>query len=147
MRLTKHSDYALRVLLYTATHAEALVSTEEIATAFGISTNHLVKIINNLGKQGLLEVKRGRRGGLRLARAPEEIVIGEVVRVTEPDFHMVECFDGETNTCPISSACGLIAPLEEATEAFLGVLDGYTLADVIGPRRRAKHRRLMQILG
>ncbi len=147
MRLTKHSDYALRVLLYAATHTETLVSTDEIATSFGISANHLVKIINNLGKQGFLEVKRGRSGGLRLARAPEEIVIGEVIRLTEPDFHMVECFDGETNTCPISAACGLIRPLQGATEAFLGVLDGYTLADVIGPRRRAKHRRLMQILG
>ena len=147
MRLTKHSDYALRVLLYAATHAEALVSTDEIATSFGISANHLVKIINNLGKQGFLEVKRGRSGGLRLAREPEEIVIGEVIRLTEPDFHMVECFDGESNTCPISAACGLIGPLKEATEAFLGALDGYTLADVIGPRRRAKHRRLMQILG
>jgi len=147
MRLTKHSDYALRVLLYTAAHPEELVSTDAIATAFGISANHLVKIINNLGKHGFLEVKRGRSGGLRLAREPEEIVIGEVVRVTEPDFYMVECFDREANACPISAACGLIAPLHEATRAFLGVLDGYTLADVMGPRRRARSRRLIQLLG
>ena len=147
MRLTKHSDYALRVLLYAATHGEELVSTDEIATAFGVSANHLVKIINNLGKQGLLEVKRGRSGGLRLALPPEKIIIGEVLRLTEPDFYMVECFDSETNDCPISSACGLIGPLEEATKAFLAVLDGYTLADVIGPPRRARYRRLMKILG
>ncbi len=147
MRLTKHSDYALRVLIYAAAHPEELVSTDAIATSFGISGNHLVKIINNLGKHGLLEVRRGRSGGLRLAREPEAIVIGEVVRLTEPDFHIVECFDAEGNGCPISEACGLISPLHEATRAFLAVLDGYTLADVIGPRRRTKYRRLVQLLG
>ncbi|MEZ4380809.1 MAG: Rrf2 family transcriptional regulator [Nannocystaceae bacterium] len=147
MRLTKHTDYALRVLLYAATHSERMVSTEEISNAYGISANHLVKIINSLGKAGLLEVKRGRAGGLRLARTPEEISVGAVVRLTEPDFHMVECFDREANTCPIVGACGLIPPLDEALAAFLEVLDRYTLADVTGPRQRAKYRRLLKLLG
>ncbi len=146
MRLTKHSDYALRVLIYAAVHRDRLVSTEEIATSYGISGNHLVKIINNLGKIGLLEVKRGRGGGLRLARAPEDIPLGAVIRRTEPDFHTVECFDGLANTCPILGVCGLADPLREATEAFLTVLDGYTLADAMGPRQRARHRRLLKLL-
>ncbi|MCB9568191.1 MAG: Rrf2 family transcriptional regulator [Myxococcales bacterium] len=147
MRLTKHTDYALRVLLYAAAHDDRLVSTEEIASAYGISASHLVKIINNLGKVGFLEVRRGRSGGLRLARPPVEIRVGDVVRSTEPDFHMVECFDRETNTCPIVGACGLIAPLAEAKRAFLAVLDKYTLADAVGPGHREKTRRLLAILG
>lgn len=146
MRLTKHTDYALRVLLYAAVHCERLVSTEEVAMSYGISANHLVKIINNLGKGGLLEVKRGRGGGLRLAWAPEDITLGAVIRQTEPDFYTVECFDSSANNCPILGACGLVDPLSEATEAFLAVLDGYTLADVMGPRQRGRHRRLLKLL-
>jgi len=147
MRLTKHTDYALRVLIYAAMHEDRLVSTEEIAETYGISAHHLVKIINNLGKEGILEVKRGRKGGVRLARPPEKIVVGEVVRLTEPDFQMVECFDRSSKGCPIVSACGLIRPLEEATAAYIEVLDGYTLAEIIGPRGQARHRRLLKLLG
>jgi len=148
MRLTKHTDYALRVLLYTAAFPERLVSTEEISNTYGISNNHLIKVVNNLGKLGLLEVRRGRQGGVRLARAPEDIGIGEVVRMTEPDFHMVECFDGPTNTCPIVRVCGLIKPLAAAKEAFLASLDGYTLADAISGQRQPKLRRtLLQLTG
>ena len=146
MRLTKHSDYALRVLLYAAVHRERLVSTEEVATRYGISANHLVKIINNLGKGGLLEVRRGRGGGLRLARAPEGITLGAVIRQTEPDFYTVECFDSSANTCPILGACGLVDPLREATQAFLAVLDSYTLADVMGPPQRARYHQLVKLL-
>lgn len=148
MRLTKHTDYALRVLLYTAAFPERLVSTEEISTTYDISNNHLIKIVNNLGKLGLIEVRRGRQGGIRLARTPEDIGIGEVVRMTEPDFYTVECFDGPNNTCPIVKVCGLIKPLAEASEAFLAALDGYTLADVLSGQKQPKlRRRLLQLIG
>lgn len=142
MRLTKHTDYALRLLLYAATWPERLISTEEISQAYGISNNHLVKVVSELGKLGLLEVKRGRQGGLRLARPPEEINLGALVRATEPDFHMVECFDRENNTCPIIKVCTLTRPLREAQDAFLAALDRYTLADMIRPRQRATYRRV-----
>ncbi len=145
MRLTKHSDYALRVLMFAATRRGELVSTEEISSTFGISVHHLVKIINKLGKAGFLDVRRGRSGGLRLAKPPEEISIGAVVRCTEPDFHLVECF-ADAERCPITQACGLITPLRRATTAFLEVLDGYTLADATGTPRQRRHRRLLDLL-
>lgn len=148
MRLTKHTDYALRVLMYAAAFPERLVSTEEISEAYGISTHHLLKVVNLLGRIGLAEVRRGRQGGLRLARAPEAITLGEVVRATEADFHMVECFDGPTNTCPIVKVCGLISPIAEAREAFLRTLDGYTLADVLEARSSTvKLRKTFERLG
>jgi len=143
MRLTKHTDYALRVLLYLASFSERLVSTEEISNAFAISNHHLVKVVNNLGKLGFLEVKRGRQGGIRLARPPEQINVGAVVRATEPDFHMVECFDPKTNQCGITRGCTLIRPLAEARDAFLGALEQYTLGDLVGPRNQDKFRRML----
>lgn len=147
MRLTKHTDYALRVLLYLASFPERLVSTEEISRTYGISSHHLVKIVNNLGKHELIEVKRGRQGGIRLARPPEDIVVGHVVRLTESDFHLVECFDKAANTCPIARICTLIRPLREAAEAFLAVLDRYTLADLVPARNLPKYRRTFARLG
>ena len=147
MRLTKYTDYALRALIYAAVHEDRLVSTEEIAAAYGISLHHLVKIVNQLGKEGLLEVRRGRTGGLRLARPAAEIGIGAVVRACEPDFALVECLEGEGGGCPITPGCALIRPLLEAKDAFLAVLDRYTLADVAGPRHAAKVRRLLRVLG
>lgn len=146
MRLTRHTDYALRVLLYAATYPDRRVSTEEISTAFGISTHHLVKVVNNLGRAGFLDLKRGRNGGIRLGRAPEEIVVGAVVRVTEPDLHLVECFDAKRNTCPIVPACRLIQPLADARKAFLRVLDGYTLADVVPADAPHVRAELIQLL-
>lgn len=142
MRLTKHTDYALRVLLYAGTWPDRLISTEEISQAYGISNNHLVKVVSELGKLGLLEVKRGRQGGLRLARPPQEINLGALVRATEPDFHMVECFDRDSNTCPIMKICTMIRPLREAQEAFLAALDRYTLADMLRPRQLPTYRRV-----
>lgn len=146
MRLTKHSDYGLRLLLYVATHPERLVTTDEISVAYGISGHHLVKIAGDLGKAGILEVKRGRQGGVRLARAPESIGIGEVVRLMEPDFDLVECFNPATNTCPIVGACALTRALAQARGEFLKVLDAYTLADVAGPRQQAKYRQLLRVI-
>jgi Rrf2 family nitric oxide-sensitive transcriptional repressor len=136
VHLTLHADYALRVLLYLAARPERLVSTQEVSEAYGISKNHLVRVVQALGKHGFIEVRPGRSGGLTLARTPSEISLGQVFRVTEPDFHLVECFDRQTNTCPIAPACGLKGMLFEARDAFLAVLDKYTLADVTKRSRK-----------
>jgi Rrf2 family nitric oxide-sensitive transcriptional repressor len=126
----------LRVLLYLAAHPERLVSTQEVSEAYGISKNHLVRVVQALGRQGFIDVRPGRAGGLGLAREPSEIPLGKVFRATEPDFHLVECFDRDKNTCPIAPACGLQGVLIEARDAFLSVLDKYTLADVMKRSRR-----------
>ena len=148
MRLTKHSDYALRVLVYVAAirakNPERLVSTQEMSEAYAISTHHPVKVVGKLGKAGYLEINRGRGGGVRLARAPEDIRVGEVVAVTEPDFAFVECMQEDNEACPLTGACALVPPLEEALRAFLDALDNYTLADVIGRRGHA-YRKLLNI--
>jgi Rrf2 family nitric oxide-sensitive transcriptional repressor len=136
MQLTMFSDYALRVALYLATHQDELVSVPEVSRAYGISSAHLTKVAQRLTELGLVEAVRGRGGGLRLARAPEQIGVGALVRATEPHFDLVECFDPETNTCPISAACGLKGALEKARRAFLEVLDGYTLADFVRRKDR-----------
>ncbi|HVG57026.1 MAG TPA: Rrf2 family transcriptional regulator [Hyalangium sp.] len=136
MHLTLHADYSLRVLLYLAARPDRLVSTQEVSEAYGISKNHLVRVVQALGKHGFIEVRPGRSGGLTLARAPSDISLGQVFRVTEPDFHLVECFDRQTNTCPIAPACGLKGILFEARDAFLAVLDKYTLADVTKRSRK-----------
>jgi Rrf2 family nitric oxide-sensitive transcriptional repressor len=136
VHLTLHADYSLRVLLYLAAHPERLVSTQEVSEAYGISKNHLVRVVQTLGRHGFIEVRPGRAGGILLARAPSEISLGEVFRVTEPDFELVECFNRDTNTCPIAPACGLKGVLYEAREAFLAVLAGYTVADVMKRSRK-----------
>lgn len=128
MQLTFRADYALRALLYLATHRGRLVSTAEISHAFGVSNNHLVKVMLLLTRKGYIRSYRGRSGGNELAREPELIKLGEVVRDIEPDFRIVECFDIETNTCPILPVCGLKPILGKAGNAFLQVLDQYTLA-------------------
>ncbi|AKJ08053.1 BadM/Rrf2 family transcriptional regulator [Archangium gephyra] len=137
MHLTLHADYALRVLLYLAVHPDRVVSTGEVSGAYGISKHHLVRVVQGLGRHGFVEVRPGRSGGVVLARAPAEISVGDVVRHMEPDFHIVECFDPKTNTCPITPACGLIGVLNEATRAFLATLDKYTLEDLVrrSPRK------------
>jgi len=136
MHLTLHADYSLGVLLYLAARPGGLVSTQEVSDAYGISKNHLVRVVQTLGKEGFVEVRPGRTGGITLARQPSEISLGRVFRITEPDFHLVECFNKEENTCPIAPACGLKGVLYEAREAFLAVLDKYTLADVMKRSRR-----------
>lgn len=141
MRLTLHSDYALRVLMYVGLRGSELASIHEIATAYGISTNHLTKVVQRLGHAGFVETVRGRKGGLRLARPPEQIVIGAVFRCTEEDLALVSCF-ADSRSCAIAGACGLQPLLREALMAFLGVLDNATLADLIRPRRAAMAWRL-----
>ncbi|RLQ94473.1 Rrf2 family transcriptional regulator [Falsibacillus albus] len=132
MRLTNYSDYSLRVLLYLATLPKGeLANIKHIAEAYGISKNHLMKVTYELGKMGLVETIRGRNGGIRLGKSPDQINIGSTVRKTEEDFHLVECFDREHNQCVITPVCGLKHVLHKALQSYLAVLDEYTLADLI----------------
>ncbi|MDX8291238.1 Rrf2 family transcriptional regulator [Metabacillus indicus] len=132
MRLTNYTDYSLRVLIYLASKEKGELSNiKEIAEAYRISKNHLMKVTYELGKMKVIETVRGRGGGIRLALSPEEINIGAIVRQTEDDFNLVECFDPERNMCAISPACKLKGVLHKALRAYLEVLDGYTLADLV----------------
>lgn len=130
MRLTNFSDYALRVLMYAAAQSDRLITIEETADIYGISRAHLMKVANVLTRAGYLKAVRGRSGGLALAKRPEKIRLGDVVRDTEPDFTLVECFTAE-NQCVITSRCQLRGVLTEALEAFAAVLDRHTLADIM----------------
>jgi Rrf2 family nitric oxide-sensitive transcriptional repressor len=136
MQLTRFTDYSLRVLIFLAVEPDRRATIDEIAGAYGISKAHLMKVVHELGARGWVETVRGRGGGLQLARAPEEIRVGAVVRATEENLALVECFAPATSACAIESACGLRAVLDEALAAFLAVLDDYTLADLIARRRR-----------
>ncbi len=136
MRLNTFTDYCLRVLMYAGAKGGALATIDEIAAAYGISRNHLMKVVLRLGQRGYLDTVRGKRGGLRLARAPAAINLGELVRETEQDLALVECFQGGARLCAVEPACVLKKVLGEALGAFLAVLDGYTLADLLVPRRR-----------
>lgn len=132
MRLTMYTDYSLRVLLYVGVKGKEELSTvQEISDAYNISKNHLTKVTHELGKMGLIETIRGRGGGIRLKVAPSDINIGETVREAEEDFHIVECFNCETNQCVITPVCRLKDVLHEALEAYFKVLDSYTLADFV----------------
>lgn len=139
MRLTDYTDYTLRVLIYCASNPDRLVTIGEMAEAYAISRNHLMKIVHELGRQGVLETVRGRRGGLRLLRPPSEITVGEIVRKAEGDFAMVECFDRRTNTCRLTPHCTFKRVLSRALEAYFAVLDKVTLEDV-SSRRSATGR-------
>ena len=134
MRLTVYTDYSLRVLMYLAVHAEPRPTIAQIATSYGVSRNHLMKVVHALGLAGYIETVRGKGGGLRLARRPEDIGLGEVVRRTEPDLALVPCFDPEGGGCAITPACRLRSALHQAQAAFLKVLDGYSLADLVENR-------------
>jgi Rrf2 family transcriptional regulator, nitric oxide-sensitive transcriptional repressor len=125
--LTQFSDYGLRVALYLACYPDRVVSVDEVSRAFGISRHHLVKVVQTLTDLGVVEGQRGRGGGMRLAKPPTEINVGWLIRQTEPHMNLVECFDPATNTCPIVPACGLKGALQRAQQAFLRVLDEYTL--------------------
>lgn len=132
MRLTNYTDYSLRVLIYLATKNSTELSTiKEIAEVYGISKNHLMKVTYELGKMKVIETIRGRNGGIRLALLPSEINIGAVIRKTEEDFHLVECFDADLDLCIISPVCGLKHLLNKALQAYFEVLDGYTLEDLV----------------
>ena len=132
MKLTSYSDYSLRLLMYVAVKGGALVTIQEVADAYGISKNHLMKVAFELGRKGFLETVRGRGGGLRLARPADNIIVGQVVRAMEEDFTMVECFDADADRCVISGPCRLRGALSRALKAYFAVLDEYTLADLAG---------------
>jgi Rrf2 family nitric oxide-sensitive transcriptional repressor len=130
MRLTNFSDYALRVLMLAAVEADRLITIEETARVYGISRAHLMKVANQLTRSGFLKSVRGRFGGLTLARPPERINLGDVLRATEPDFALVECFTGD-NRCILTPHCKLRGVLHEALAAFAGTVGRYTLADLV----------------
>jgi Rrf2 family nitric oxide-sensitive transcriptional repressor len=137
MQLTLHADYAFRVLIYLGSQpAGRVVSTQEISESYGISRNHLVRVVQTLSEHGYVAVSSGRSGGVSLAREPHLIRLGDVMRDAEANLRVVECFEPETNTCPILPACQLKPVLAEALNAFLGVLDRYTLADLLSGRKR-----------
>lgn len=130
MRLTTFTDYALRVLIYLAGQPEHRARIAEVAAAFDISEHHLVKVVQFLGKEGLLLNTRGRGGGMQLAKAPSAIHVGRVVRLTEGQSRPAECFDPETNTCCLSGICRLQRVLSDAVKAFYAPLDQVTLEDL-----------------
>ena len=129
VQLTLFSDYSLRILLYLTMHRGRRVALPEISAAYGISKNHLVKVVQVLVVQGWVESVAGRGGGLTLAHEPKDVNIAAVVRTTEPHLNLVECFESATNTCPIDGTCGLKRVLLRAREAFFDELERHTLAD------------------
>ena len=137
MRLTRYSDYALRVLMYMGVRGDRLVTIDEIAGAYDISRNHVMKVVYHLGQQGIIQTVRGRNGGMKLACEPAVINLGKLLRETENDLALVECF-GPDNRCCLTPSCVLKQALGEALDAFMAVLDGYTLADLIAPRQQLR---------
>ena len=138
MHITLHTDYALRVLIYLASNDERLPTIQEISERFDISRSHLMKVVNQLIRNGFVEGIRGKGGGLRLARPPAGIGIGDVVRKMETDLSLVECFT-DTSRCLLTASCRLKGVLNTALEAFFASLDQVTLAEVLGP---AQHQLL-----
>ncbi len=136
MRLTQFTDNALRCLTYLALHDGESSTARDIAQRMGMSTDHLVKVVQKLAQLGYVETSRGWKGGVRLVRAPDQIRVGDVVRQTEQSFALVECFADADSACPIAPLCQLAPALDEALQAFLAVLDRYTLADLTAKRRQ-----------
>jgi Rrf2 family transcriptional regulator, nitric oxide-sensitive transcriptional repressor len=131
MRLTNFSDYALRLLMFAASQDDRLVTIEETAELYGISRAHLMKVANQLTRSGFLKAVRGRSGGLALGKPPQKIRLSDVLRATEPDFALVECFGSDDSHCLITPRCRLRGALKSALSAFMRELDSYTLADLI----------------
>lgn len=142
MRLTRFSDYALRVLIYLALHREGLSTIREIADAYSISKNHLMKVVHKLVRLGYIEAVRGQNGGLRLALPQEKINLGELLRHTEEDWILAECFSPD-NRCVITPTCELKGALKQALDAFMAVLDQYSLDQLI--RDDQKTMKLLKI--
>jgi Rrf2 family nitric oxide-sensitive transcriptional repressor len=134
MRLTVYTDYSFRVLMYVALRPNRLSTISEIASTYAISKNHVMKVVHQLGIAGFIETVRGQSGGMRLARSPETIILGEVMRRTEPDFAMVPCLNGINAVCVLTPACRLRRALQQARAAFMAVLDEYSLADLVENR-------------
>ena len=134
MRLTKQTNYAVRIMMYCAANGEKLSRIPEIAKAYNVSELFLFKILQPLHKAGLVETLRGRNGGVRLGRAAKDITLFDVVRVTEDSFSMAECFDEGAVDCPLIDSCGLNSALRRALNAFFDVLSGYTIEDLVTER-------------
>ena len=131
MQLTSYTDYSLRALLYIGKHPDRLVTVSEITDHYKVSRNHMVKVIHNLGANGYVQTVRGKSGGIRLAKKPTEIIIADVVTLTEPHMNIQECFSRETNTCPLIDSCHLMGVLYKARRAFMQVLEEQSLADLL----------------
>jgi len=136
MRLTTFTDYCLRVLMFVGAKGDGLTTIDEIAAAYGISRNHLMKVVFSLGQLGYLETVRGKGGGMRLAKRPADINLGTLVRQTEPDLALVDCFQRGEEGCRLHSFCVLQRALVQALASFMEVLDGYNLEDLLAPRQR-----------
>ncbi len=131
MQLTLHTDYALRVLIYLAQKDNELATISEITDFYGISRNHLVKVVHHLAQEDFIHTTRGKHGGMRLARAAELISIGRVVRRMEPSFDLVECFSNDNRPCTVIPICALKGVLQRAISEFLALLDQFTVADAV----------------
>lgn len=138
MRMTLHTDYALRMLIYVATRPGRTCTVGEVASAYRLSRNHLLKVAMTLRRTGHIETVRGRSGGICLVTPPEQINLGALVRATEEDFSLVECMQARGGGCVISPVCMLKGLLADALAAYLAVLDSYTLADILGNRPALK---------
>jgi len=134
MKVTSYTNFALRSLQLAAIKAPALIRVDDVVAVHGLSRPHIVKIVHALGVAGYLETQRGRNGGFRLAKPAKDIRIGDVFRLTEGPLEIVECFNANTNTCPLIGICKLSQALQSATNAFLAVLDDLTLADIASNR-------------
>lgn len=143
MRMTFHTDYALRMLIYLAMRPNRACTVADVTAAYGLSHNHLLKVALRLRRLGVITTARGRAGGIRLGLAPEKINLGTLVRQTEDDFSIVECLQGGGGACAIAPACGLKGIVGEALQAYLAVFDKYTLADIT--RNRTALRALLDI--
>lgn len=131
MQLTIFTDYGLRSLMYLAANPERLCSVREIAEHYGVSRNHLVKVVHRLAQLGYIDSTKGKGGGIKIARQPHELKLGDLVRALEPNMDIVECFNKDTNTCRIVSGCQLKHYLSDARQAFISSLNQQTLADTI----------------
>ena len=143
MRLTTYTDFAFRTLIFVALRKEEGCTIQELAEHYGISRNHLMKVVQQLGQLGFVETTRGRGGGIRLGKPAEEIRLADVVRATEDDMDIVECFNPAEDRCVISRVCRLRGILGEAMTAWMNVLDHYTLADLVDNERALA--RVMQL--
>ncbi len=135
MRLTQHTDYAFRMLMHAALRAPALITVREVAQTFELSAAHLTKVAQTLAQHGFLQTVRGRSGGMRLLRDAELIRLGDVARVTEPDFQIVPCMGPQHGSCALLGTCELRGVLAQASDAFVAELDKWTLADMVRKRR------------
>ena len=134
MNLMSYTNYALRTLQMAALHDPNLLRVDDVAKVHKLARPHIVKIVHQLGKAGYLETQRGRGGGFRLARPADQIIVGDVVRLTEGNLDVVECFNPDKNTCLLSGICRLSFAIQDATAAFMAVLDGLTIADIAANR-------------